>query len=301
MAEFRQKAEAAGLKKDTITRLLKDDIDSEEVVAMLSDADIKALLFSTGQTILLRRWVKTLSTGEDDTASSQTGEKEELSDLLADVDTSLPSTSSKPLFPCDFLGGSPYPDRDTTVCSQGASRLILKSGRNQLLPEQLLSLAQWVSANARIMHKFVREGSLSSTEEMCNYLEYVESIGNYAQVNTIKSVMSYDHEYRRKQFEKNRPWDAEDFHLANFLLHKKEPVADYRSRVGRQGPQSANVEICRNYNSQQGCMRDNCRYIHVCIVCRKPGHTGVSHRNTQPLDPKAGAFVPSLSNSAYRR
>ena len=164
------------LKKDTITRLLKDDIDSEEVVAMLSDADIKALLFSTGQTILLRRWVKTLSTGEDDTASSQTREKEELSDLLADVDTSLPSTSGKPLFPCDFLGGSPYPERDTTVCSQGASRLILKSGRNQLLPEQL-SLAQWVSANAQIMRKFVREGSLSSTEEMCNYLEYCFRLG----------------------------------------------------------------------------------------------------------------------------
>ena len=42
MAEFRAKAGAAGIKKETIAKLLQEDIDTEDVVALLSKDDIQA-------------------------------------------------------------------------------------------------------------------------------------------------------------------------------------------------------------------------------------------------------------------
>ena len=301
MAEFRSKAEAAGLKKETITKLIRDDIDSEDVVSLLSADDVKSLVLSTGQTLVLKRWIQTLKPTDDEAASvaSATHDDGGLSELLSDDNNTVPVTG-KPLYPCDFVGGPSFPDRDTTVCAQGTSRLVLRAGRNHVTPEQL-TLAQWVSANARVMSRLIREGSLTGQDELCSYLDFIESVGNYAQVNTTASVMLYDHEFRRKQAEKNRPWDCEDFHLVNFILQKKESTAEYRPRAGRQGNPSPSVEICRNFNGHQGCVRDNCRYAHVCIVCKKPGHNGMTHRSTQQLDPKAGAFVPSLPNTNYRR
>ena len=134
MAEFKAKAGAAGIKKDTITKLLQEDIDSEDVVALLSEDDIKALSLSTGQTLVLLRWASSLagtaaqsssSTGVTETPAVPAGDDGILADMLADGDASAPG---KAYFQCDFLGGPSCTDSDTTVCAQGSSRLVLRGG-----------------------------------------------------------------------------------------------------------------------------------------------------------------------------
>ena len=65
MAEFRSKGGAAGIKKDTLTKLLvQEDIDSEEVIALLSEETYQGMKLSTGQTLMLQKWVSTLSRAE---------------------------------------------------------------------------------------------------------------------------------------------------------------------------------------------------------------------------------------------
>ena len=78
-------------------------------------------------------------------------------------------------------------------------------GRSQVTPQQL-TLPQWISANSRIMRKLIREGPLGQPDDILKYVDYMESIGNYAQVNTTASVMIYDHEFRRKLAERQRTW-----------------------------------------------------------------------------------------------
>ena len=151
------------------------------------------------------------------------------------------------------------------------------------------------------MRKLIREGSLSLQDNLYKYLDFMESIGNYSQVNTVASVMIYDHEFRRKQAERRRPWDSDDFHLANYILQRKEQPTDYRPRGNRQGNSSLSVELCKNFNSYHGCNRDQCRYAHVCMVCKKAGHNSLTHRSNQQLDPRAGSFTPASSNGSYRR
>ena len=134
MAEFKAKAGAAGIKKETIAKLLQDDIDSEDVVALLSEDDVKALSLSTGQTLVMLRWVSSLagtaaqgssSTGATEPPAVPTEDDGVLADILADDDASVPG---KAYFLCDFLGGPSCTDSDTTVCAQGSSRLVLRGG-----------------------------------------------------------------------------------------------------------------------------------------------------------------------------
>ena len=262
---------------------------------MLTDEDMGKLQFSTGQSMLLKRWVHSLQTPTEQTGQEAEPETEDdaLSDLLAEATA---PTTGNPLFPCEFAGGPLSFDQDTTVCTQGSSRLVLKA-RDHIAPGKL-SLSQWVSANARIMRQLINDGTLGTKGDILSYLDYVETVGNYAQVNTIFSVMIYDQEFRRKQAEKRRSWDCEDFYLAKYLLVKKDQTPDMRPRYNHQ---QSTVEICRNFNSPMGCYREHCRYTHVCLVCHRPGHTSSTHRSTQPLDPTTAAYVPSSSAPTHHR
>ena len=98
---------------------------------------------------------------------------------------------------------------------------MLRAAQQKPLPEQV-TLAQWVDANARIMERLIRSRQLQSVDELCEYLDYTVKISDFAQVNELPSVMLYDLEYRRKQFERQRSWNEDDFHLANFFLRKKD-------------------------------------------------------------------------------
>lgn len=51
-----------------------------------------------------------------------------------------------------------------------------------------------------------------------------------------------------------------------------KPNSDHkgRAKVFHQGK-----EVCNNFNSQSGCRRDPCYYLHVCCVCHDSGHHAV--------------------------
>ena len=57
---FKDEAEKMGIKKESVVKMLDQDIDSLAVIALLREGDIAAISLSTGQMLLLSRWVDTL-------------------------------------------------------------------------------------------------------------------------------------------------------------------------------------------------------------------------------------------------
>ena len=57
---FMEEANTMGLKEHTVSKMVDQDIDSLFVVGLLREADISALSLSTGQRLLLTRWVSVL-------------------------------------------------------------------------------------------------------------------------------------------------------------------------------------------------------------------------------------------------
>ena len=304
MQEFTETAEAAGLKDTSVRKLIEQDIDATDVVSLLSEADITDLQLSRGQTLVLRRWVKNLNTETPESVPDVQAEPS-LDELLEQLDgdtvytptepTADNKTPGKPLYITDFLnranvGLSDIAERE--VCTQDGAQLVLRSTRQKPLPEQV-TLAQWVGANARIMERLIRSRQLQSVDELCQYLEYTVKFSDFAQVNELPSVMLYDLEFRRKQFEKQRAWNEDDFHLANFFLKKKSPSnqPSVHSQPRRRSDQNRRygTEVCWDYNNRT-CLRNPCRFAHVCSVCKSSSHSKASHTAPRTLNPTAPSF-----------
>ena len=172
--------------------------------------------------LVLLKWVRSLqdqttkevpSVTGDEVASNPDPVDPSLDVLLAQMDgpdTAAPEPTGeyqnmgKALYIVDFLNRANVGSSDTTereVCTQGGAQLVLRSARQKPLPEQV-TLAQWIGANARIMERLIRSRQLQSADQICQYLDYTVKFSDYAQVNELPSVMVYDLEFRRKQYER---------------------------------------------------------------------------------------------------
>ena len=90
--DFTETAETAGLKDGTIRKLLDQDIDSPEIVAMLEEDDFDSLQLSRGQTLVLRKWSRNLAVGTtisvsgDEPDENSTPAEPSLDDLLVQLE-----------------------------------------------------------------------------------------------------------------------------------------------------------------------------------------------------------------------
>ena len=196
---FKDVAATNGLKKATIDKLIGEDFDSIEVVKLMTPLDIEELGSTKGQTRTLQLWVKSLNvstpdpaplpvseSGQSLPATASHGNDADLFMTDAEVEDSWnvednAAQSGRTLFIHDFVSRVSHDDQERAVCTQGGTQLILRSTRQKPAPETV-TLPQWVSANARIMAKLIKDNTLKSNEEILDYLEYVMDLGDYAQV-----------------------------------------------------------------------------------------------------------------------
>ena len=170
---FKDEAELAGLKKESVAKMIDADVDSLEVVCLLQESTIEQIGLMMGQSLLLTKWVSELksipSPPVSDAGSTQ------LQNLLGEIDATDQepvSQPGKPLFIPEFVNRASVYTNDTsdnTICVDGDVRLVMKSSRPKLLPEQV-SMAQWVGANARIMKRLVHNGPLSTPKSSVHTL-----------------------------------------------------------------------------------------------------------------------------------
>ena len=53
---------------------------------------------------------------------------------------------------------------------------------------------------------------------------------------------------------------------------------------GRRRVSVGQRELCNNFNSEQGCKRQNCKFLHSCLVCRDP-HASIRYPHKSIVRP----------------
>lgn len=190
----------------------------------------------------------------------------------------------KILFIKDFVSCNRYlPDdsADTELISCNGSSLVVKTSASQKPRPEAVNIAQWISANARIMKCMLDRGELNDINSLLAYLDFTEQIGEYLQIYTTSSVMLYDHRFREKQYKGECKWGIPDIHAINFYLtpnsrgvkqQGNQPAGGKKRSQIPPGPSSFTGRdglgnpICRDYQTEAGCTRKACRFSHVCIV-----------------------------------
>ncbi len=192
---FKEHATQAGLKKATIDALMAEDYDATEVIELMSENDILEIDISKGQRKLLQKWVSSMQTESQGVPASRgalaSDHVETTPDVppghatVADVDQLLADgddddiwsdqenaaqSNGRPLYINDFLSHISPEERERAVFSQGGTQLIMRSTRQKPSPENV-SLAQWITANARILAKMIQNGAMKSHDDILAYLQ----------------------------------------------------------------------------------------------------------------------------------
>jgi hypothetical protein len=154
------------------------------------------------------------------------------------------------------------------------------------LPRQKLRLevvtqAQWIVANSRIMATLIQTGQLGSAGTM-DYLSYTVKIGELAGRFTWQSVLLYDDQYRRTQAAYGFRWGSDSQHLYTVTLRERSKPGRHQeghragstaTRPGGHGDR----EVCQQWNRGRCTFAPRCRFQHVCSVCFRPDHTVKDH------------------------
>ncbi len=123
------------------------------------------------------------------------------------------ATGEKALLIPDYISkpkGSIDDEEDLINFSSMGSQahLVLRSKTKPRVDQ--VTLAMWVSANARILQTLVdRESDISSTSLQSllkSYLEYTAEVGDLCQSYTTQSVMLMDDSHRRQQAKEGTAW-----------------------------------------------------------------------------------------------
>ena len=298
---FADIARSAGLKEETISRLIDADFDSIDAIKAIEPDCLTAVIepFSLGQSCLFKKWWAGLTQKTAPTTGKATTEASEIASIIQSIEKNAgdalweveeeegqaprSQTPGKPLLIPDFV--TRHNNASADVCEKeligkNSAQLVLRSSLPKPALEEV-SLAQWISANARIMQQLISTKQLKNNDDIMEYLDYTADFGDYAQVCEVGSVMIYDNEYRIKHYRRDRKWGIEDVHLANFHLQKKQPNK-FSSRgkssymPARRFADNAGIEICRNFNAH-GCTRSQCKFSHVCSICKEPTHSKLNH------------------------
>ena len=327
--KFTEWLKASGLNDKTKSVLEAQDLADYLPILALTESDLCDLELTVGQRGLLRAAMHSLRTSStapvaDDSSAPVTlktlaKDKElnallkdmgdtHLSDLLASAGgdaggevagasaTLLAKTKGegRPLLIPDFVSqpkGVYEGDSDEYVASVGLGRDLVMRGKKKPTLDQI-SLAQWLSANVRILLQLISERKIT-TERVDQYLQYTSEIGDLCQTYTTASVMLLDNAHRLRQHQKQCAWMDIDRHSKDFYLERRPKIGPNKPAYNRgnasskrqsgQPLDSQGQEICRSFNKTSGCSYTNCKYMHICQVPGCEGnHPKYQHDSTPP-------------------
>ena len=130
----------------------------------------------------------------------------------------------------------------------------------------LITPAQWTTANARILAEYIKDGQGDSRFTL-DYLSYTAKIGELATRYTWSSVIQFDDDYRRRQAEFGFRWGSDSPHSSQLLLRERDARNKQQRRQEKQQP-GKEIPFCFNYNNGKTCQfGSDCKYRHCCEVC----------------------------------
>ena len=184
------------------------------------------------------------------------------------------SQGKHPFLIADFVSTLPLvlqEDRETVLGTSGNARIILKSSHEKKLSLDKISFPQWSAANFCIMHTLMKDGSLSSTQDVLDYVMYSSKVSEFAKSYPLPRVTQYDDLYRRMQFTTTS---------SSPQATRRTPRLIINQTTGKQ--------VCFEFQRREGCrFGSSCRYDHVCIKPQCLGsHPQWQHPTSSSLDPQ---------------
>ena len=191
--------------------------------------------------------------------------------------------SEKYLKITDFVFNS-IPQRDEHLVNEyGGTKLVLTSSQRKPRLDNV-SIQQWVIASNRILYELFSTGQLSHAS-LPDYLSYNVKVMELAQRFEWRSVLKYDDEYRYLQACYSFRWGSDSHHLHTVYLHPLSSPSK-KAGVASSAFTADGREICRKFNSREGCSYKDCKYFHCCS---KPSCQGqhAAHQHSAVTTPKS--------------
>ena len=190
----------------------------------------------------------------------------------------------------DFIHMVPPLTEEQTINEENGVQFLLRTGAKK--PKfHAISAEQWCLANTRIMDLMLETGELT-TATLRDYMAYTVKVCQLFTIYERVTVLQYDREYRHMQAHYGFRWGTDAQHLHNVNLRHKSSTADgaATARFSRSSRGAASDDqLCRLFNSREGCHYDTCKFVHLCNVpgCRR-AHTRLEHRDTGTRDTTHG-------------
>ena len=172
-------------------------------------------------------------------------------------------------------------DDDRELFAGSGYRVCLKASKLKPRPENV-SVPQWISANARILLKLIREDANMAVVKA--YTEYTAEIGDYLQTCATSSVFILDDAHRRQVSKGETTYDRISEHQRYFYLQKSAKNDPQQGRTGGKAAKKGGPvdeygrEVCRNWNKRSGCQFINCKFQHgKCSICLATDHKAYDH------------------------
>ena len=179
--------------------------------------------------------------------------------------------------------------------TSGDAKIILKSSQEKKPSLDKISFPQWSAANFRIMHIVMKNGVLSSTQNIFDYILYSLKISELAKCYPLPKLMQYDDLYLRMQFATNCTWGTDSQFISHQTLHRPDSLIATTTRpVPPRKPSrpvinpATGKQVCYDFQRRDDCRFDSsCKYDHVCIKPQCLGtHPQWQHQSAAIKDPQ---------------
>lgn len=166
---------------------------------------------------------------------------------------------------------------------------ITLSSEQKKIPLDKLSPLQYMEGSLRILREMVLKDGIKQ-DAVLAYVGYLTKVACMGQTFPWKSVLLYDHEYRKHQACLGFPWGADSPFLMQLLLGQdRTSTASSRGSDGAQKQRSggrnkfdpgSGRNICQKFNGRNGCNLQSCKFAHVCFTCYSRTHGDFNHKTT---------------------
>lgn len=190
--------------------------------------------------------------------------------------------------------------------SKPTMRLVNDNGVQKWVEEtndqEITSYLKWEEAFEIYASIYVR-GNPGRAQELYDYKFTIrDAASNFVWDN----VYDYDIEFRlhMERCKNNRKWSAKlDYEwsrcLKNHLQFRHDKGgAEFHNPVGASSQGAKTREICNRYNKGRCTWGSQCRYLHICKICKKRGHGASIYRSDKNAKVKKEKGAGGESGSA---
>ena len=197
-------------------------------------------------------------------------------------------------------------DFSVNISNQGPSTMV------KVQPKQAqgqdLTINQWLTAFNCYMDVYVQK----FPNQMSGLLAYMNLIRDLERSCGMQAFNYYDRSFRAHRQSQDLPWGRMQTEIWNkailFAFPKNQTQTSGKSNVA-PAFKGGNRKFCFQFNSAQGCTRQQCQFNHVCSFCFKKhsrvncfallnqGRQPMSHGSHPPDSQAASSQSVPVSNS----